>query len=89
MRTMQQVNSNLIMMYFRIGKILYENSEYGTTTVILRVVVGLLRQALVLLAPLMLVAYTFIQATSIRSIIVFGILVAASAASSPASKIFA
>ena len=25
-RTMQQVNSNLIMMYFRVGKILYENS---------------------------------------------------------------
>ena len=28
-RTMQQVNSNLIMMYFRIGKILAENSKYG------------------------------------------------------------
>ena len=28
-RTAQQVNSNLIMMYFRIGKILYENSRYG------------------------------------------------------------
>lgn len=28
-RTMQQVNSNLIMMYFRIGKIMYENSKYG------------------------------------------------------------
>ena len=29
-RTMQQVNSNLIMMYFRIGKILSENSRYGS-----------------------------------------------------------
>ena len=28
-RTMQQVNSNLIMMYFRIGKILSENGRYG------------------------------------------------------------
>ena len=28
-RTMQQVNNNLIMMYFRIGKILAENSKYG------------------------------------------------------------
>ena len=28
-RTMQQVNSSLIMMYFRIGKILAENSKYG------------------------------------------------------------
>ena len=29
-RTIQQVNGNLILMYFRIGKILYENSEYGS-----------------------------------------------------------
>ena len=28
-RTMQQVNSNLIMMYFRIGKVLSKNSKYG------------------------------------------------------------
>ena len=28
-KIMQQVNSNLIMMYFRIGKILEENSKYG------------------------------------------------------------
>ena len=28
-KTMLQANSNLIMMYFRIGKILYENSKYG------------------------------------------------------------
>lgn len=28
-RTMLQANSNLIMMYFRIGKILHENSKYG------------------------------------------------------------
>ncbi len=30
-RTMQQVNSNLIMMYFRIGKVLSENSRYGNS----------------------------------------------------------
>ncbi|MBQ3263592.1 DUF1016 family protein [Candidatus Saccharibacteria bacterium] len=30
-RTMQQVNSNLIMMYFRIGKILAKNSKYGNS----------------------------------------------------------
>lgn len=30
-RTMQQVNSNLIMMYFRIGRILAENTKYGNT----------------------------------------------------------
>ena len=30
-KTMQQVNSNLIMMYFRIGKIIYENSKYGNS----------------------------------------------------------
>ncbi len=29
--TMQYVNKNLIMMYFRIGKILYENSKYGNS----------------------------------------------------------
>ena len=29
MKTMLQVNSNLIMLYFRIGKILEENSRYG------------------------------------------------------------
>ena len=29
--TMQQVNKNLIMMYFRIGKIIYENSKYGNS----------------------------------------------------------
>ena len=28
-RTVQQANSNLIMLYFRIGKILEENSKYG------------------------------------------------------------
>lgn len=28
---MQQVNSNLIMMYFRIGEILEENSKYGNS----------------------------------------------------------
>ena len=28
-RTIRQVNSNLMMMYFRIGKILAENYEYG------------------------------------------------------------
>ena len=28
---MQQVNSKLIMMYFRIGKILEENSKYGNS----------------------------------------------------------
>ena len=28
-RTMQQVNSNLIMMYYRIDEILYKNSKYG------------------------------------------------------------
>lgn len=28
-RTMQQANSNLIMMYFRIGRMLHENSIYG------------------------------------------------------------
>ena len=30
-KTMQQVNCNLIMMYFRIGKILEENSKYGNS----------------------------------------------------------
>ena len=30
-KIMQQVNSNLIMMYFRIGKILEENSKYGNS----------------------------------------------------------
>lgn len=30
-RTMHQVNSNLIMMYFRIGKILNDNSKYGNS----------------------------------------------------------
>ncbi len=30
-KTIQQVNSNLIMMYFRIGKILEENSKYGNS----------------------------------------------------------
>ena len=30
-KTMHQVNSNLIMMYFRIGKILDENSKYGNS----------------------------------------------------------
>lgn len=29
--TMQQINKNLIMMYFRIGKILDENSKYGNS----------------------------------------------------------
>lgn len=29
--TIQQVNKNLIMMYFRIGKILDENSKYGNS----------------------------------------------------------
>ena len=29
--TMQYVNKNLIMMYFRIGKILDENSKYGNS----------------------------------------------------------
>lgn len=31
-KIMQQVNSNLIMIYFRIGKILKENSKYGSNT---------------------------------------------------------
>ena len=30
-KTMQQVNSNLIMMYFRIGKVLEDNSKYGNS----------------------------------------------------------
>ena len=30
-RTIQQVNSNLILLYFRIGKILSENSKYGNS----------------------------------------------------------
>lgn len=28
-KTMQQVNSNLIMLYFRLGKIVSENKKYG------------------------------------------------------------
>ncbi len=28
-KTIQQVNSNLIMLYFRIGKVIYDNSKYG------------------------------------------------------------
>ena len=32
-KIMQQVNSNLIMMYFRIGKILEENSKYGNNVI--------------------------------------------------------
>lgn len=30
-KTMQTVNSNLIMMYFRLGKIIFENSKYGNS----------------------------------------------------------
>ena len=33
-KIMQQINSNLIMMYFRIGKILEENSKYGNRFII-------------------------------------------------------
>ena len=29
-KTMQEVNSNLIMLYFRLGKIVYENKSYGS-----------------------------------------------------------
>lgn len=28
-KTMQEVNSNLIMLYFRLGKIVSENKSYG------------------------------------------------------------
>lgn len=28
-KTAMQINNNLIMLYFRLGKILYENFEYG------------------------------------------------------------
>lgn len=30
-RTMLEVNKNLIMLYFRLGKIIYDNSEYGNS----------------------------------------------------------
>ena len=29
-KTMQEVNSNLIMLYFRLGKIVSENKAYGS-----------------------------------------------------------
>lgn len=30
-KTMQEVNSNLIMLYFKLGKIVSENKQYGNS----------------------------------------------------------